>query len=114
MKRAELLFSRPPELQAAAPPEARGLARDGVRLLVSAPEGHTHARFRDLARFLTPGDLLVVNESATLPASLPAEGRAGRFLLNLSTRFGRGLWLAEPRWSPSEPGPVPLSPGERI
>ena len=46
MKRAELEFERPRALQAAAPPEYRGLERDEVRLLVSAPRGHEHARFR--------------------------------------------------------------------
>ena len=31
-----------------------------------------HAAFRDLPEFLDPGDLLVVNNSATLPAAVPA------------------------------------------
>lgn len=114
MKRQALNFYRPAELQATAPPEARGLARDEVRLLVSSAEGHTHAHFKDLADFLNPGDLLVVNRSATLPASLPAVGRIGSFTLNLSTHYGAGLWLAEPRWSPAVPGPLPLNRGDRI
>lgn len=59
---------------AAAPPEWRGVARDEVRLLVSDDAGHHHARFIDLPDYLVRGDLLVVNESATLPASLPARG----------------------------------------
>jgi S-adenosylmethionine:tRNA ribosyltransferase-isomerase len=112
MKREELLFERPPGLEATAPPEARGLARAEVRLLVSTPVGHRHARFRDLPDILRTGDLLVVNRSATLPASLPAGGKTGPFLLNLSTHYGRGLWLAEPRWSPAKPGPLPLDPGD--
>lgn len=114
MNLAELDFSRPAALQATAPPEARGLERDEVRLLVSGPGGHRHARFHDLADFLNPGDLLVYNDSATLPASLPAEGSVGPFILNLSTHYGKGLWLAEPRWSQSEPGPLPLRAGESI
>lgn len=114
MNRAALDFVRPDTLQATAPPEVRGLDRDGVRLLVSTPGGHTHARFRDLPRFLCAGDLLVVNQSATLPASLPAEGSVGRFVLNLSTRYGRHLWVAEPRWSVREPGPLPLEAGDEI
>lgn len=112
MRREELWFHRPPELQAASPPEARGLARDGVRLLVSTAEGHRHARFRDLARFLPRGALLVANRSATLPASLPAEAAGGEFVLNLATRYGAGLWLAEPRWSAARPGPLPVHAGE--
>lgn len=114
MNRSELLFERPPERQATAPPEARGLERDAVRLLVTTPEGHEHARFRDLPHFLEPGTLVVVNRSATLPASLPAEGAPGDFRLSLSTRYGAGLWLAEPRWSAARPGPLPLACGERI
>ncbi len=116
MKTLELDFARPSELQAAAPPEARGLARDEVRLLVSTADGHSHSAFVRLADYLRPGDLLVVNRSATLPASLPAErldgGQPGCFLLNLSTNYGGGLWVAEPRRGPAEPGPLPLAPGD--
>lgn len=114
MRRAALDFVRPDRLQATAPPEVRGIDRDGVRLLVSTPDRHTHARFRELPRFLHAGDVLVVNRSATLPASLPAEAPVGRFVLNLSTRYGRRLWVAEPRWSVGEPGPLPLEAGDEI
>ncbi|CAN5507146.1 S-adenosylmethionine:tRNA ribosyltransferase-isomerase [soil metagenome] len=112
MNVTELDFGRPAQLQASAPPEARGLRRDEVRLLVSSGQGHHHATFRDLADYLTPGDLLIVNDSATLAASLPAEGSAGPFILNLSTDYVGGLWLAEPRWSPGQPGPLPLRAGD--
>lgn len=114
MLRNELLFERPAELQATAPAEARGLQRDEVRLLVSTPDGHEHAVFRQLDEYLRPGDLLVVNRSATIPASLPATAALGEFRLNLSTRYGGGLWLAEPRWSANRPGPLPLERGETI
>lgn len=118
MKVTALNFVRPPELQATEPPEARGLQRDEVRLLVSraTPTGvyHHHARFYELADFLRDGDLLVVNQSATLAASLPAHGAAGDFLLNLATNYGAGLWLAEPRWSSAQPGPLAITPGETI
>jgi S-adenosylmethionine:tRNA ribosyltransferase-isomerase len=110
----ELRFHRPPELHASRPPEARGLERDEVRLMVSTPTGHEHARFRDLPRFLAPGTMLVVNRSAMVPASLPARGAPGEFVLNLSTSFGGGLWLAEPRWSPAQPGPLPVQAAESI
>jgi S-adenosylmethionine:tRNA ribosyltransferase-isomerase len=83
MRRADLLFERPEELVATAPAESAGRARDAGRLLVSSAEGHQHGRFDNLAQFLQPGDLLVVNRSATLPASLPAQGpvmlNRGRF-----------------------------------
>jgi S-adenosylmethionine:tRNA ribosyltransferase-isomerase len=114
MKRSELQFDRPEHLAAVAPVETRGLARDQVRLMVSTPRGHVHARFSDLPDFLLPGDLLVVNRSATLAASLPAAGRLGTFILNLSSSYGGGLWLAEPRWDAAHPGPLPLERGEWI
>jgi S-adenosylmethionine:tRNA ribosyltransferase-isomerase len=112
MKLDALRFDRPPELQASLPPEMRGVDRDGVRLLVSSQEGHAHRRFRDLPDLLSPGDLLVVNESGAMPASLQAHGRLGDFILNLSTNYGRGLWLAEARWSQAKQGPLPLVEGE--
>ena len=114
MKSDVLLFDRPEHLQATVPPETRATPRDGVRLLVTTPDGNVHARFDDLHEFLHAGDLLVVNESATIPASLPAEGTVGMFVLNLSTNYGDGLWLTEPRWSPIKPGPLPLKDGELV
>lgn len=115
MKRTELLFARPKALQAAGPPERRGLERDEVRLLVTTERGHEHARFRDLPRFLDPGTLLVVNRSATLPASLPARHAAfGPLLANVSTRYGGGLYLVELRRSAAEPGPLPVEAGDPL
>ena len=75
---ARTRFTLPDELHAAQPPEARGLARDEVRLLVATPGGLEHARFRDLTNFLHPGDLVVVNTSATLPAALDGIRSGGR------------------------------------
>jgi S-adenosylmethionine:tRNA ribosyltransferase-isomerase len=115
MKRIELDFERPRALQAGVPPERRGLERDEVRLLVSTERGHEHARFRDLPRFLSPGTLLVVNTSATLPASLPAEhSRLGPLLANVSTHYGGSLYLVELRRSAAEPGPLPVEAGDDL
>jgi len=115
MKREELSFERPTELFASQPPEMRGQSRDEVRLMVTWPEGNnSHHVFTDLPILLKQGDLLVVNESATLPASLPATSQLGNIRLNLSTRFSDNLWIAEPRWSASRPGPLPLEEGETL
>jgi len=114
MKRAELTFDRPETLFARVPPEKRGRDRDDVRLLVPLPDGHHHARFEGLPQFLRAGDLLVVNESAAIPASLPAAGKLGDVLLNLCTRFRSDLWIAEPRWSAGKPGPLPVRPGDEL
>ncbi len=112
MNRQDLVFQPPRELFASTPVEAERGSRDQVRLLVTGPEGHRHARFADLPRFLSAGDVLVANESATLAASLVARGTAGPFTLDLSTRYTDRLWLAEPRWDPAHPGPMPIQPGD--
>ncbi len=93
MTTGALAFELPPELEAHDPPEARGLARDDVRLMVAyrSDLGLVDARFRDLADFLEPGDLLVINNSGTLPASLPARRADGtRLELHLSTPLPSG------------------------
>ena len=57
--------------EAHEPPEAGGGRRDDVRLLVSVGDtAPVHARFTELGAFLSPGDLLVVNTSATVPAAV--------------------------------------------
>ncbi len=93
-------FVLPPALEAHEPPEARGLRRDGVRLLVTRRRdgAAAHAGFADLPRYLAPGDLLVVNDSATIPAALAARRANGDpVALHLSTRLTAGLWVVEPR-----------------
>jgi S-adenosylmethionine:tRNA ribosyltransferase-isomerase len=99
-------FVLPPELEAGEPPEARGLTRDEVRLMVShrADDRIVHARFRDLPDFLAAGDALVINTSGTMNAALRAVradggGRPADTLLelHLSTRLPAGLWIVEVR-----------------
>jgi S-adenosylmethionine:tRNA ribosyltransferase-isomerase len=102
-------FTLPAQLEAAEPPEARGLRRDGVRLLVSrvGDDVVEHAHFRDLAEFLSPGDLLVVNSSGTLEAALNVSTDAGNeYELHLSTRLPGGFWTVELR----QHGPVASLP----
>ncbi len=73
-------FELPPELEASVPPEARGITRDAVRLMVAyKSEGRlVHANFSDLPRFLDAGDLVVVNTSGTLAAEVDAVGTGRR------------------------------------
>jgi S-adenosylmethionine:tRNA ribosyltransferase-isomerase len=88
-------FALPAELEAHEPPEARGLSRDGVRLLAgSASTGQvSHHRFTELPALLRPGDVLVVNTSATLPAAVPLAG----LIVHFSTELADGRWLVELR-----------------
>ncbi|GAA3662146.1 S-adenosylmethionine:tRNA ribosyltransferase-isomerase [Nonomuraea antimicrobica] len=91
---AELDFSLPPGLAAHEPPEARGMARDAVRLMVSRGDLEpSHHHFRDLPGLLDPGDLIVVNNSATLPAAV----RLDRLAVHFSTARQDGTWLVELR-----------------
>lgn len=89
-------FALPATLEATAPPEVRGLSRDEVRMLVSRAGTGTvaHHRFTELPELLLPGDLLVVNNSRTLPAAV----RVGqRLAVHFSTALPGGEWLVEPR-----------------
>ena len=89
-------FELPPALEASEPPEARGVPRDAVRMMVSRRRTGeiTHHPFTDLPSLLLPGDLLVVNTSATLPAAV----RCGPGLvMHFSTSLPDGSWLAELR-----------------
>ena len=93
-------FELPADLEAAEPPEARGMRRDEVRLLVSDVETDSieHARFTDLPRWLSPGDMLVVNTSGTINAAIPALAGDGRaFEIHVSTRLPGGFWTVEVR-----------------
>ncbi|MFN2464001.1 MAG: S-adenosylmethionine:tRNA ribosyltransferase-isomerase [Candidatus Dormibacteria bacterium] len=85
--------------EAGEPPEARGLRRDQVRLMVSAPGRLVaHAAFEDLPRFLESGDLLVVNTSGTWPAALDTTGPDGAPVrVHLAGRLPGDRWLLEPR-----------------
>jgi S-adenosylmethionine:tRNA ribosyltransferase-isomerase len=94
------------EPSATAPPEARALARDEVRLLVAEPGGLHHVLFRDIGRFLRAGDLLVVNTSATVSSATDGVREDGRrVVVHFSTAREDGTWIVELRL-PDGSGPV--------
>jgi len=108
-------------LRARRSPQAH---RDEVRLLAVDPERHdfSDARAEDLPLLLSPGDVLVVNDAATVPASLfgrtkdgapievrlCAHGERARFRAVL---FGEGDWRTK---TEDRPAPPPVAVGERI
>jgi S-adenosylmethionine:tRNA ribosyltransferase-isomerase len=101
-------------LAASQPPEARGLDRDGVRLLVATPDGMVHARFGDLPRFLSAGDLLVINTSGTIAAAVDGRRGDGRpVVVHFSSPLDEGTpWAGTPDGrSPGEQGPGEATPG---
>ena len=65
------MFFLPPELEASQPPEARGLGRDDVRLMVSnyLDDKVKHTRFKHFADYLEAGDVVVINTSGTRKAA---------------------------------------------
>ena len=114
-------FELPDALAAREPAEARGIERDEVRLLVSQSDSEAihHSRFTQLAEFLQRGDVLVVNTSATINASLPAvrdtHGGA-QIRLHLSTQLSPTQWAVELRQITVK-GSAPLldaAAGERL
>jgi S-adenosylmethionine:tRNA ribosyltransferase-isomerase len=118
-----LAFDLPPELEAAEPPEARGLTRDAVRMMVAHRAARTieHSTFALLPAFLDPGDVVVVNTSGTIPAALDAVAADGTpLVVHLSTQLTPDRWVVEvrrpagrstERWSgPPPPSPLSLGP----
>jgi len=112
-------FDLPVDLTATEPPEHRGLGRDGVRLLVaeaaSAPSAPgvrlAHSRFRDLGRYLRPGDLVVVNTSQTVAGEVDGVlAETGRpVVLHVATPTGPlpdGSWVLELRTAPDATRPL--------
>jgi S-adenosylmethionine:tRNA ribosyltransferase-isomerase len=105
-------FTLPDGAEATAPPEWQGIERDEVRLMEVRPGGVTTHRFRDLPGLLEPGDLVVINTSATLPARLDARRADGVVVpLHWSTTLDDGSWVVEVR-RPGNDGPdLGVEPG---
>src|SRR5271169_3419098 len=83
-------FHRSSISDATEPPEAHGIPRDAVKLLVAQPSGISHTRFVNIGDYLRAGDLVVVNNSATLPP------RSTAAVLGIRSP-SISLWLARPR-----------------
>lgn len=99
---ADFNYDLPPELIAQVPIEPR----DASRLLVlDRADGLRHASFRDIGRYLRPGDVLVANESRVIPARLYGRKPTGARVevLLLRQRDGRA-WEALVRGKGIRPG----------
>ena len=91
---ADFDYVLPPELIAQTPAEPRDSAR---LLVVSRATGCVeHTTFREIGRWLRPGDLLVVNRSRVVPARLAARRRTGGGAAEilLLRRREAGIWEA--------------------
>ena len=108
---SSLSFDLPAALEAHEPPEARGLARDEVRLMASylGDDAITHTRFTSLPSLLRRGDVVVVNASATVNASLAAKRSNGeRIELHLSQRLSEHRLVVELRRLDDDRATLPL------
>ena len=94
-------FPAPADRTATTPPESRGLRRDEVRLLVARPGGLEHARFRDLPDQLAAGDLVVVNNSATVAGEADGLWRGTPIVVHVATPLDDGTWVVELRTAPA-------------
>jgi S-adenosylmethionine:tRNA ribosyltransferase-isomerase len=99
LRTAAPAFELPSQLEASAPPEQR----DAVRLMIARRAEGTieHACFRDLPEFLADGDVLVVNNSATVPAAIRARAGGEEFELRFAGpapgMTGGDWWVVELR-----------------
>jgi S-adenosylmethionine:tRNA ribosyltransferase-isomerase len=114
---SELEYELPDDLIAQSPADPR----DASRLMVVDVRRGTiaHHTFRDLPRFLLPGDALVLNETKVMPARLEAKKPTGGevellFLRELGPDRG-GAWevLARPS-KRLRPGLELLAGGDRV
>ena len=105
-ERSGVRFRLPAESTAPAPAEVRGASRDDVRLLVARPDRLEHHAFQDLADLLEPGDLVVVNNSATVNGEIDAVRGSRPVVLHAAARIDDDTWVVELRTSPDASAPV--------
>jgi S-adenosylmethionine:tRNA ribosyltransferase-isomerase len=97
--------------------------RDGVRLLLldAAAGLREHLAMRDLPRLLHPGDLVVVNDAGTLPASLQGHASGAPLEARLLAERRSGSWraalLGAGDWrqrTEDRPAPPAVAPGDAL
>ncbi len=94
-------FTPPGERTAPSPAEARGIARDEIKLLVADGDRIRHTHFRDLADHLEPGDLIVVNTSQTVAGEADARLPDGTdVVVHVAMDLRDGTWVVEIRTAP--------------
>jgi Queuosine biosynthesis protein len=108
-------FTSGEDRAATEPAEARGLRRDGVRLMVATAAGIRHTAFHHLGDHLRAGDVLVVNTSATVPGQLDGTRAGSAVVVHLANRLSDGTRVVELRTAPDASAPVlDGQVGERI
>lgn len=95
-----LEFKLPNELNASHPPEKRGLRRDHVKMMVlNRRIGEVnHDQFFHLPHYLRPGDLIILNNSRTIPAVLHGKWKRGKNELSPEVEVRLAKKKAEDAW----------------
>ena len=99
MKTTEFDYTLPPELIAQTPIEPRDASR--LMVLHRSTGKIAHRTFHDILEFLHPGDLLVGNNSRTIPARLHGVKPTGGTV---------EIFLLRPHLTPLPPSPEPILP----
>lgn len=113
LPRATTRFLPPDGSAATAPAESRpDRSRADVRLLTVRPEGVRDGVFADLGAQLSPGDLILVNTSSTLPAALDGVLEDGRRrIVHVAHPLDDGRWVVEVRAEGNHGPETALRPG---
>jgi S-adenosylmethionine:tRNA ribosyltransferase-isomerase len=83
--------------------------------MIATPGGVVHGRFGDLGEHLAPGDLLVVNNSATLPAAVDGIRGAAPIAVHFSAELDDHARIVELRPATNATAHLTdVEPGERI
>ncbi|SER57061.1 S-adenosylmethionine:tRNA ribosyltransferase-isomerase [Salipaludibacillus aurantiacus] len=93
-------FTVPERLNASSPPEARGLRRDFVKMMVLSRQSGSwiDTSFSQLPGFLREGDLLVLNNSRTIPAVFKADIERNGFICKRNQEVRLARRLSEKVW----------------
>ena len=89
MRLSDFDYALPPELIAQTPADRR----DASRLLVVGRDSLRHLRFGDLPGLLSPGDLLVLNDTRVIKARMHGEKDSGG---QAEIRFAEPVWAPAP------------------
>lgn len=98
--KAPISFYLPNQLNASMPPERRGVRRDRVKMLVlDRQSGRAeHTIFYNLEQYLKAGDVLILNNSRTIPAQLTGTYLEGEkeqeVTVRLAHRLSEDIWQA--------------------
>ena len=101
MKTSDFDYILPPELIAQTPIEPRDASR--LMVLHRSTGKIVHRTFHDILKFLRPGDLLVGNDSRTIPARLHGAKPTGGTV---------EVFLLRPHLTPLDPSPDPMLPDQ--